>query len=82
MIPEFEHAYELSLEDKAAIVTASHQLVLAIPHEGLRELRTLLRPPEEIEELLAAVITVIKGPTADHTWAKGAKRLMANLDRY
>ena len=81
MIPEFEHACDLSLEEKAEIVTGTQQLVLNMDQGGLCELRTLLRPPEEVEELLVAVISVIKGPTADKTWTKGAKRLMANLDR-
>ncbi len=81
MIPEFEHACDLSLQDKADIITSSQQLVLNIDQSGLCELRTVLRPPEEMEQLLVAVISVIKGPTADITWTKGAKRLMANLDR-
>ena len=81
VIPEFEHACDLSLQDKADIITSSQQLVLNIDQSGLCELRTVLRPPEEMEQLLVAVISVIKGPTADITWTKGAKRLMANLDR-
>ncbi len=82
VIPEFEHACDLSLQDKGDIITSSQQLVLNMDQSGLCELRTILRPPEELEQLLVAVISVIKGPTADITWTKGAKRLMANLDRY
>ena len=51
-------------------------------HESLSELRALQRAPEEVEELLVAVIVIMKGPSADFSWTKGAKRLMANLDRY
>jgi len=81
VIPEFEHACELSLVEKTEVVAASQQLVLNIDQSALCELRTVLRPPEDIEELLVAVINVVKGPNADKTWTKGAKRLMANLDR-
>ena len=51
-------------------------------HDSLSELRALQRAPEEVEELLVAVIVIMKGPSADFSWTKGAKRLMANLDRY
>ena len=36
----------------------------------------------EIQELLEAVIIIIKSPAADLSWTKGAKRLMANVDRF
>ena len=82
VIPEFEHACDLSLQEKKSLVNSSQQVVLNLDQQGLLDLRTLQRPPEDIEELLVAVINVIKGPNADTTWTKGAKRLMANLDRY
>ena len=46
------------------------------------ELRSLNKPPAEIQELMEAVIIITKGPMADLSWTKGAKRLMANLDRF
>ena len=49
---------------------------------SLTELRALAHPSADVEALLGAIITVVKGPSADHSWTKGAKRLMANLDRY
>ena len=82
VIPEFEHACDLSLQEKKSLVNSSQQVVLNLDQQGLLDLRALQRPPEDIEELLVAVINVIKGPNADTTWTKGAKRLMANLDRY
>ena len=56
-------------------------LVLGMDEGSLAELRALQRPSPELEELLAAVIMIVKSPTADTSWTKGAKRLMANLDR-
>lgn len=70
------------MQEKKSIIDSTQQIVLNMDQQGLLELRTLQRPPESIEELLVAVIHIIKGPTADITWTKGAKRLMANLDRY
>ena len=58
-----------------------HSMVAKLEPESLQELRGLLRPPRPVEELLAAVIIVVKSPSADTSWTKGAKRLMANLDR-
>ena len=60
----------------------SHELVMEMDQNSLSELRCLQRPPADIEELLVAVITIIKGISADFSWNKGAKRLMANLDRF
>ena len=82
VIPDFEHAFDLAAQEKEDIVEKSQQLVLSMDHQSLTELRALQRAPQEIEELLVAVITIIKGPSADFSWTKGAKRLMANLDRY
>lgn len=48
----------------------------------LKDLRSLTKPPMELQELLEAVIIIIKSPSADLSWAKGAKRLMANVDRF
>lgn len=45
-------------------------------------LRSLHKPPLDIQELLEAVIIIIKSPGSDLSWTKGAKRLMANIDRF
>lgn len=40
------------------------------------------KPDVDIEELMASIIIILKSPNADLTWAKGAKRQMANIDRF
>ena len=82
MIPDYEHAYSVALQDKENLIASLHSTVASMDHENLSELRALQRAPEEVEELLVAVIIIMKGPSADFSWTKGAKRLMANLDRY
>lgn len=67
--------------EKERLVAHSLQLVMEMDQEGLSELRSLQRPPPDIEDLLMAVITILKGTSADVSWTKGAKRIMANLDR-
>jgi transcriptional regulatory protein LevR len=82
VIPDYEHAYSIALQDKENLISSLHGTVAAMDHGSLSELRALQRAPEEVEELLVAVIVIMKGPSADFSWTKGAKRLMANLDRY
>lgn len=81
VLPDFEHAYEQALQEKDDLIARSRQLVMEMHQEGLSELRSLQRPPPDIEELLTAVIIILKGISADTSWTKGAKRIMANLDR-
>ena len=57
------------------------RIVSSIDQESLQELRGMQKPIIEIEDLMAAVIMILKSPTADLTWLKGAKRQMANLER-
>ena len=82
VIPEFEHAYSIALQDKENLIDSLRNVVAKMDHQSLSELRSLQRVPQEVEELLVAVIIIMKGPSADFSWTKGAKRLMANLDRY
>ena len=82
VIPDFEHAYNLALQDKERLIKSLRNVVEIMDHQSLSELRALQRAPLEVEELLVAVIVIMKGPSADFSWTKGAKRLMANLDRY
>ena len=79
--PDFENACSIALQDKENLIASLHSTVASLDHESLSELRALQRAPEEVEELLVAVIVIMKGPSADFSWTKGAKRLMANLDR-
>ena len=81
MIPDYEHAHSLASEERDNIMESLRQLVGQLDQDALLELRSLQRPSLEVEELLAAVIMVVKSPSADLSWTKGAKRLMANLDR-
>lgn len=46
------------------------------------DLRSQTKPPGVVQDLLEAVIIIVKSPTADLSWNKGAKRLMANIDRF
>lgn len=69
------------MQERDHIVQSSRRLVEALDHASLLELRALGHPSPDVEELLSAIITIVKGPSADHSWTKGAKRLMANLDR-
>ncbi len=46
------------------------------------DLRSLIKPSTAIQELLETVIIIVKSPNADLSWTKGAKRLMANIDRF
>ena len=80
-IPDYEHALELAREEKTAVVEGLRHVVGQLALESMQELRALVHPPHTVEELLAAVIIIVKSPSADTSWTKGAKRLMANLDR-
>lgn len=81
VIPDYEHACELTVEEKEALIAELRRQVVGMDQESLMVLRALQKPPQEVEELLAAVIMIVKSPTADLSWTKGAKRLLANLDR-
>ena len=82
VVPDFEHAYSMALQDKENLIESLRNVVANMDRQSLSELRSLQRAPPDVEELLVAVIIIMKGPTADFSWTKGAKRLMANLDRY
>ena len=82
VIPEYQLALRAAVDEKLALVLHLKQQVMAVNHASLTELRAQQRPPQELEDLLAAVISVVKSPTADLSWTKGAKRLMANVDRF
>ena len=81
VVPDYQHAFELALEEKRAVVQANQSVVTSLDRDALSELRALHKPSVETERLLEAVITVVKGVGSDISWNKGAKRLMANIDR-
>ena len=82
MIPECQSALQTAVQEKLSLVLHLKQQVMDINHESLTELRAQQRPPQVTEDLLAAVISIVKSPSADMSWTKGAKRLMANVERF
>ena len=50
--------------------------------QELSDFRALQKPEPEIEDLMAAIILISKSQNADLTWSKGAKRQMANIERF
>nr|WAQ15579.1 axonemal dynein heavy chain E [Halisarca dujardinii] len=82
MIPEYQHAYQVSVDRSVQLVADTKDLVAGMDKASLTELRAQHSPPREVELLLSAVIIVVKSANADLTWTKGAKRLMANIDRF
>jgi dynein heavy chain len=82
MIPEYQHAYQVSVGKTAQLTADTKELVRSMDKDSLTQLRAQHSPSKEVEMLLSAVIIVVKSPNADLTWTKGAKRLMANIDRF
>lgn len=82
MIPEYELGLQMACEEKLSLVLHLKRQVMNINHSSLTELRAQQRPPQIIEDLMSAVISIVKSPAADLSWTKGAKRLMANIDRF
>ena len=69
-------------EEKLSLVLHLKRQVMNLNWSSLTELRAQQRPPQPVEDTLVAVISIIKSPSADLSWTKGAKRLMANIDRF
>lgn len=82
VIPEYHLGLQMACEEKVSLVLNLKRQVMNINLSSLTELRAQQRPPQLIEDLMAAVISIVKSPTADLSWTKGAKRLMANVDRF
>jgi dynein heavy chain len=82
ILPEYQTAHERNVFKTVAVVSNTKALVQNINMHSLQDLRSLQKPDVKIEEILAAIIIILKTPNADLTWQKGAKRQMANLDRF
>ncbi|XP_056412427.1 uncharacterized protein LOC130355786 isoform X2 [Hyla sarda] len=82
LLPEYQVALEKSEYKCSAIIENIKELVVNMDITALGELRAMQKPDVDIEELMASTIIILKSPNADLTWAKGAKRQMANLDRF
>jgi len=74
-------AHERAVFKASALAIDTKKIVGSMSMESLQELRAMQKPIIEVEDLMAAIIMILKSPTADLTWQKGAKRQMANLER-
>ncbi|CAF1148393.1 unnamed protein product [Adineta ricciae] len=82
LLPEYELSQEKNLYKCLAIATDARKLIEGLDMKSLQELRSVTKAESPIENTLAAIIMILKSPTADLTWQKGAKRQLANLDRF
>ncbi|CAH2222787.1 dynein beta chain, flagellar outer arm-like [Pelobates cultripes] len=82
LLPEYQIAYEKAQYKCSTIIENINELVRHMDVRALGELRAMQKPDVDIEELMASVIIILKSPNTDLTWAKGAKRQMANIDRF
>ncbi|XP_068122143.1 uncharacterized protein [Hyperolius riggenbachi] len=82
LLPEYQVALEKAEYKCSAILENIKDLVRNMDIVALGELRVMQKPDVDIEELMASIIIILKSPNTDLTWAKGAKRQMANLDRF
>ncbi|XP_076457719.1 uncharacterized protein LOC143291635 isoform X3 [Babylonia areolata] len=82
LLPEYQVAHERAVYKAIAIVADTKKVVKTMDREKLAELRAMSKPSMDIEDLMASIIMILKSPSADLTWQKGAKRQMANLDRF
>ncbi|CAF4106350.1 unnamed protein product, partial [Adineta steineri] len=82
LLPEYELTQEKNLYKCLAIATDARKLIEQLDMKSLQELRSVTKAEKSVEDTLAAIIMILKSPTADITWQKGAKRQLANLDRF
>eukprot|EP00795_Rhopilema_esculentum_P016198 gene16198-7569_t len=82
LLPRYQDAHERAVFKAAAMVKETKQILLELDQQGLSDLRSMQKPDSDIEDILAAIIIIVKSPTSDLTWNKGAKRIMANLERF
>ncbi|XP_053561397.1 uncharacterized protein LOC128652486 [Bombina bombina] len=82
LLPEYQLALEKSQYKCSAILADIKDLVQNMDIRALGELRAMQKPDVDLEELMASIIIILKSPNNDLTWAKGAKRQMANIDRF
>ncbi|KAJ8316357.1 hypothetical protein KUTeg_006371 [Tegillarca granosa] len=82
LLPEYQVAHERAVYKAIAIVGDTKRVVQNMSIDKLAELRAMSKPIIDIEDLMTAIIMILKSPSADLTWQKGAKRQMANLERF
>ncbi|XP_033103095.1 dynein heavy chain 9, axonemal-like [Anneissia japonica] len=81
-LPQYSLAHERAVYKTVAVVADTKKIVENIDTNSLQELRAMQKPDVDIEDLMAAIIMILKNPSSDLTWSKGAKRQMANLERF
>ncbi|KAJ1184768.1 hypothetical protein NDU88_001571 [Pleurodeles waltl] len=82
LLPEYQLAHEKAVYKASAIIADIKKLVMDMDITALGELRGMQKPDVDTEELMASIIIILKSPNTDLTWSKGAKRQMANMDRF
>ncbi|XP_069470025.1 uncharacterized protein [Ambystoma mexicanum] len=82
LLPEYQLAHEKAVYKASAIISDVRRLVKDMDIGALGELRVMQKPDVDTEELMASIIIILKSPNTDLTWSKGAKRQMANIDRF
>ena len=58
MIPEYQHAYQVSVGKTAQLTADTKELVRSMDKDSLTQLRAQHSPSKEVEMLLSAVIIV------------------------
>ncbi|XP_052830107.1 dynein beta chain, ciliary [Octopus bimaculoides] len=82
LLPEFQVAHQRAVFKTVQIVVDTKKLVESLNIEELGQLKVMPKPVQEIVDIFAAIIIIVKSSTSELTWYKGAKRLMANLERF
>ncbi|CAH1797693.1 unnamed protein product [Owenia fusiformis] len=82
LLPEYQVSHERAVYKAIAIVADTKKVVSNMNIDSLHEMRAMQKPLIDIEDLMAAIIMIVKSPQADLTWQKGAKRQMANIERF
>ncbi|XP_071959570.1 uncharacterized protein [Antedon mediterranea] len=81
-LPQYSLAHERAVYKTVAVVADTKKIVENIDINSLQELRAMQKPDVDIEDLMGSIIMILKNPSSDLTWSKGAKRQMANLERF
>eukprot|EP00057_Strongylocentrotus_purpuratus_P006394 XP_011660868.1 PREDICTED: dynein beta chain, flagellar outer arm [Strongylocentrotus purpuratus] len=81
-LPKYALAHERAVYKTVAVVADTKKVVQTLDVTSLGELRGMHKPDVDIEDLLASIIMILKSPSSDLTWSKGAKRQMANIERF
>ena len=64
ILPEFQSAHERNVYKTVAIVSNTKNLIQNINMNSLQELRSVQKPDSKVEDILAAIIMILKSPTA------------------